>query len=228
MQTIPGSEKTSINDLAWALDGSSHTWRLFTCGLDGLLIEWDLRALKPRLAVPSGGGAAWALCAQPVLSHHTRPSAVPPPPTDAHTRSLQPPASSAPSSSDGSDAEDQSDGVGDHFELLRRSHRAHDDTVEPLNVPLGGDQSHGALQSRESKGPREGAVLALATDDGTVRLLTVQDSSEGSGLAFGKVLCRADARALSLAWSPSGTVVYCGFSDGCVYGMDAATGASCT
>lgn len=35
--------------------------RLFTCGLHGLLTEWDLRSLSPRASWDSGGGPAWTM-----------------------------------------------------------------------------------------------------------------------------------------------------------------------
>ena len=60
----------------------------------------------------------------------------------------------------------------------------------------------------------DGAIVAIATDDGAVRLLIAQHATPG--LQYKKSLARADCRALSIAWSPNGQVVYAGYSDGCI------------
>ena len=119
----------------------TRAWRLFSCGLDALVVEWDLANLRPRSAAPSLGGAAWALAARP----------------------------------------------------------------------------HGAGAEGEE------ALAAIATDDGAVRLLAAEGG--GAGLVFRRLLGRADARALSLAWAPGGRVVYAGFADGCIRALELGTGA---
>jgi WD40 repeat protein len=216
MQTIPGRDNSSINDLAWALDRSLNRWCLFSCGLDGLLIEWDLRALKPRMVLPSGGGAAWAIAAQPLTHPAAQSAAAPLQSADVGVDSRQlhagRPGDGDSSSLDDSDAADPTDHTIDG----RRTDDAQPLTLEGIDC---------RVQESAGLGTSQGcAVLAMATDDGTVRLLSAQDASEGFGIAFGKVLCRSEARALSLAWSPAGNVIYCGFSDGCICGMDAVTG----
>jgi WD40 repeat protein len=46
----------------------TNTWRFYSCGLDGLVVEWDLCHLKPISVTSSLGGAIWAIAAQPLPS----------------------------------------------------------------------------------------------------------------------------------------------------------------
>jgi len=47
-------------------EGSSATLpRLFSAGLTGRLIEWDLRTLKPKRGLPSTGGPVWSMESNP-------------------------------------------------------------------------------------------------------------------------------------------------------------------
>jgi WD40 repeat protein len=64
-QVIPGKGKGAINSMTWTYDPVATAWRLFSAGLDGLLVEWDLRHLRPLCASASLGGAAWDIAAQP-------------------------------------------------------------------------------------------------------------------------------------------------------------------
>jgi hypothetical protein len=42
---------------------------------------------------------------------------------------------------------------------------------------------------------------------------------------YRRLLGRAEARALSVAWSADGSIVYGGFADGCIRALEVATGA---
>lgn len=54
----------SVEDIAWAVDGPEA--RLFTVGLDGFVVEWDLERFIPRRhADTNGGGAGWSLAVSP-------------------------------------------------------------------------------------------------------------------------------------------------------------------
>ncbi|GAB4830243.1 hypothetical protein Ancab_019883 [Ancistrocladus abbreviatus] len=59
----------------------------------------------------------------------------------------------------------------------------------------------------------ENPCIAVACDDGCVRLYTVSDADE---LAYHKSLPRVSGRALSVTWSPDGKVIYSGSSDGVI------------
>ena len=65
VQTIPGRNDVISTAAEWVQDRRSGEWRLITGGVDGVLVEWDLRTLLPRASSPSYGGASWALALQP-------------------------------------------------------------------------------------------------------------------------------------------------------------------
>jgi U3 small nucleolar RNA-associated protein 4 len=49
---IPGSKGASIESIVWVHDGESEGTqkpRLFSAGLDGLVCEWDLESLLPKV-----------------------------------------------------------------------------------------------------------------------------------------------------------------------------------
>ena len=64
-QRIPGRKHAALSSLAWTQERSSGRWRLFSGGLDGLLTEWDLGALRPGPISDSFGGAVWSLAVEP-------------------------------------------------------------------------------------------------------------------------------------------------------------------
>uniref|UniRef100_A0A2P2LV92 Transducin-related family protein n=2 Tax=Rhizophora mucronata TaxID=61149 RepID=A0A2P2LV92_RHIMU len=63
--------------------------------------------------------------------------------------------------------------------------------------------------------------VAIACDDGCVRLYTVPDSDE---LTYFKTLPRVSGRVLSVAWSPDANRIYSGSSDGFIRCWDAKLG----
>ncbi|KAK9825655.1 hypothetical protein WJX81_005809 [Elliptochloris bilobata] len=66
---IPGRDNASLTSLAWLRDsepGGDVAWRLFSGGLDGELVEWDLAQRRPLATSDSLGGAVWALAVEPV------------------------------------------------------------------------------------------------------------------------------------------------------------------
>ena len=65
-QRIPGSrDAPAVMAMAWVQDRRRGAWRLFTGNIDGLLVEWDLKALRPLSSTDSFGGAIWAIEEQP-------------------------------------------------------------------------------------------------------------------------------------------------------------------
>lgn len=54
-RTIPKSPENSVEGLAWAAE------RLFSAGLNGELIEWNMQTLKPRFKQHVTGNAIWCL-----------------------------------------------------------------------------------------------------------------------------------------------------------------------
>ncbi|KAL2895013.1 WD repeat-containing protein PCN [Bienertia sinuspersici] len=64
----------------------------------------------------------------------------------------------------------------------------------------------------------ENRLLALACDDGCVRLYTIPDANQ---LTYHRSLPRVSGRALSVAWSLDGNLIYSGSSDGYIRCWDA-------
>ena len=59
---IAGAIDTPVRRVAWGVRSPRlPNGRLFTCGLHGLVTEWDLRTLSPRSSWDSLGGAAWTM-----------------------------------------------------------------------------------------------------------------------------------------------------------------------
>lgn len=141
-------QEASITALCWVWDTITSMWRLFSCGLDTLIVEWQLQQRKPLHVASSLGGAAWHMAAQPQ-------------------------------------------------NLLAQSSDT-SDVPDPL--------------------------VAVATDDGTVRLHTVEPSK--GGMQFRKAVAHADARALHVLWRDDGAVLFAAFSNGCISILDVSTGAS--
>uniref|UniRef100_A0A7C8YJ30 Uncharacterized protein n=1 Tax=Opuntia streptacantha TaxID=393608 RepID=A0A7C8YJ30_OPUST len=67
----------------------------------------------------------------------------------------------------------------------------------------------------------ENSHIAVACDDGCVRLYTISDADD---LTYHKSLPRVSGRALSVTWSPDGCFIYSGSSDGYVRCWDAKRG----
>ena len=70
MQRFPGREKAADSCLAWTKEKSTGQWRLFSGGLDGLITEWDLSALRVKAVSDSYGGAVWSLAVEPEQGNH--------------------------------------------------------------------------------------------------------------------------------------------------------------
>lgn len=66
-------------------------------------------------------------------------------------------------------------------------------------------------------------LVAVATDDGAVRLHTVEPGR--AGMQFCEVLAHTDARALHVMWRDDGAVLFAAFSNGCISILDVSTGA---
>ena len=59
---IAGAVDTCVRRVVWgARSARRPEGRLFSCGLHGLVTEWDLRGLSPQASWDSLGGAAWTL-----------------------------------------------------------------------------------------------------------------------------------------------------------------------
>ena len=59
---VAGVVDAPVRRLAWGEPTPAHPWgRLFSCGLHGLVTEWDLGRLSPAASYDSHGGAAWSL-----------------------------------------------------------------------------------------------------------------------------------------------------------------------
>ena len=203
-QVIPGKEDAAISALAWCHDSSTQRWRLFSAGLDGLLLEWDLKAQKPLVVSHSIGGAAWALVTEPHRACHSAHKCVA---RDA----LAPARPVTPAATiRGGDPQLASQATTDTSE---------DEAPHSSRVLRASPPHEGETVSTDDAVTR----FALAADDGSVRLLTAE--AGGQGLVYQRMLGRASARALSLAWSRNGSVVFAGFADGCIRALNVATGA---
>lgn len=62
-QVIPGKEQRSIEALCWVGE------RLFSVGLSGEIIEFDLHNLRPRFTIDAYGGPIWTITANPQGTH---------------------------------------------------------------------------------------------------------------------------------------------------------------
>ena len=59
---LAGAVDTPVRRVAWGMRSPRLPHgRLFSCGLHGLVTEWDLRTLSPRWSWDSLGGAAWTM-----------------------------------------------------------------------------------------------------------------------------------------------------------------------
>jgi U3 small nucleolar RNA-associated protein 4 len=67
---IPGSGENIVRRLFWVPDAlDDENERLFSVGLNGRVIEWDLTALIPKHAADSHGGAVWDAALNPTKTH---------------------------------------------------------------------------------------------------------------------------------------------------------------
>ncbi|XP_063052900.1 U3 small nucleolar RNA-associated protein 4 homolog [Engraulis encrasicolus] len=62
-KVIPGKENRAIEALCWVGD------RLFSAGLSGEIIEFDLQSLKPKYTIDAYGGPIWTIAANPEGTH---------------------------------------------------------------------------------------------------------------------------------------------------------------
>lgn len=62
-QVIPGKEQRSIEALCWVGE------RLFSAGLSGEIIEFDLHNLRPKLTIDAYGGPIWTITPNPQGTH---------------------------------------------------------------------------------------------------------------------------------------------------------------
>jgi WD40 repeat protein len=67
-----------------------------------------------------------------------------------------------------------------------------------------------------------GPALAVACDDGVLRLFGAGSSAE-VGMQFRRTFGRVQGRVLSVAWHPSGLSLATGHSDGCIRAWDTET-----
>ena len=65
LQVLWGSKDLAITGLAWMREPSTGKWRLFSGGLDGSLVEWDLLERKASSWTDAIGGAVWSIAVQP-------------------------------------------------------------------------------------------------------------------------------------------------------------------
>lgn len=66
LRRIPGSEDAALTCVTWAAASSgSQDSRLFSAGLDGQIIEYDLSTLRPKTVSDAFGGAVWSLAREP-------------------------------------------------------------------------------------------------------------------------------------------------------------------
>ncbi len=80
----------------------------------------------------------------------------------------------------------------------------------PPPPPSWSDELVGHAEGAESSG----VAMAVASDDGAVRIFRMQPGV--SGLQYERTMPRIESRALSAAWHPSGSVLIAGYGDGCL------------
>ena len=72
LKTVPGSGEATVQVLMWARSARGGQERLFSAGLNGRLIEWDLVGLAPKFASDTYGGAVWSGSIQETLVDGSR------------------------------------------------------------------------------------------------------------------------------------------------------------
>ena len=70
--------------------------------------------------------------------------------------------------------------------------------------------------------PAHSPRLAVACDDGCVRIFTVEPGMPGA--SYSKSLPRVEGRTLAVAWHPSGKFIISGGSDGCIHVWEVSSG----
>lgn len=63
VQRVPGDKARSVRAFAWLQDDATQKWRLFGCGLDGVVVEWDYLTGVEVESAATCGGAAWDMVA---------------------------------------------------------------------------------------------------------------------------------------------------------------------
>ena len=66
-RTLPGASGAAPTAAAWLAPppgaAAAAGLRLLTAGLDGAVVEWDVKSLRPRLAADTAGAAVWGMAA---------------------------------------------------------------------------------------------------------------------------------------------------------------------
>lgn len=184
--TIHGNSDSRVSSLVWCRSSSagSPLGRLFSSSIDGSVSEWDLYDLKQKIVLDSIGVSIWQMVAAPDSSWPLmkhRPLKM-----ENGQRALQLQNGHVNDNSDGdSDSDSDSDTSESEGDV---------DAVELHKQPITGR-----------------ARLALACDDGCVRMYGISDSEK---LTYLRSMTRVSGRILSVAWSPDGNFIYSGSSDG--------------
>jgi U3 small nucleolar RNA-associated protein 4 len=112
-QRLPGRAGAALTSVALVDEEGGAAARLFIAGLDGCVVELDPERRRPPAAVDAGGGAVWALAAEPMRAAAAAPAVdadVEDVGGDGEGDGAPAPAPAAASSS--SDDDDDDDGAG--------------------------------------------------------------------------------------------------------------------
>lgn len=203
LRRIPGHVDASPTSVALVTsdEGSAEGCRLFTAGLDGTIIEYDLESCCPGTITDGNGGAIWNLAFAPNLN-------------------LEPNSKSNSKSNSKFESEYKHEnehgpqtipnGVG-HGTAPQQ----HDD-----NEDSSSEEGEDDIQRNDSSLPSN--ILAAACDDGSVRLFTVEYGLPG--VVYLKSLPRVEGRTLAVAWHPTAEFLVSGGTDGCIHVWQVATG----
>ena len=218
MQRIPGHVEASPTSIA-VVDGNANSCsRILVGGLDGTIYEIDYEAGKRVAVSDSYGGAVWALAVEP--SGKRRGSGIKSKSSD-NLRSEE--NHQGNKQREGRVPNVGMDGHSGMDQRSNESESSDDDDADAAQRSNDGAQDGLKKAIAENiSGKDRDPYIAVACDDGCVRLFSVNSSS--SGISYVKSLPRVEGRCLTASWHPAGDVIVSAGTDGCIHAWNVHNG----
>lgn len=200
LRRIPGHVDASPTSIALVAsdEKSVEGCRLFTAGLDGTIVEYDLENCCSASITDGNGGAIWSVALSPGSKSQSQPQPQPQPTSEAIPN-----------------------GVGHRSVPYKEPHNDADNNSSSSSDENEDEQNtHDGLSGQNS--PQKSSILAAACDDGSVKLFTVEYGLPG--VVYSKSLPRVEGRTLAVAWHPSAEFLVSGGTDGCIHVWEVASG----
>ena len=195
LQRIPGHVDASPTSIAVVDESPEHSARIFTAGLDGTIYEIDTENGRTIASSDSYGGAVWSMAVEPPREDKAK---------NIEMEKIK------------EDAEDniQIEGNGlHHGNDNLRSQLPVSSSDEEDNEPQAYQDAK--IQPLEQYSISSDPLIAVACDDGCVRLFSVNASQ--IGVTYVKSLPRVEGRCLAVAWHPNGEILASTGTDGCIH-----------